>query len=92
MAKPFRFRSKIISIDIKANDSSIDLTDPVFEKIGGRLFVSGVVPKECTESGWLDGIEFKVAWDQVVDFACFKSVRQYKTAVKKSHKYDAKKK
>lgn len=78
------FSTKVLSIIVRDNDYNHDLVHPYFEEIGGRLFITGVIPKGSTTSDWNVGKLGSVAWDGVVDFCVFDSEAEYHQAIKTS--------
>lgn len=68
------FSGKCISIKTLGSDKeSIEIDNPIFENQLGRIFISGVSPKGATESGWVEGKNVSVAWDQVSEYYVFEN-------------------
>ena len=67
------FAGKYISIIKKDSDSSsVEMEDPLFENLGGRLFITGIAPKGTSKNlGWLGGIKVSIAWDHVQEYYLF---------------------
>jgi len=81
------FNGKVISITIKDDTINRDLIDPHFENQAGRIFIVGTVPKEATESGWVEGCSCSIAWDRITDYFVFENLEAYLKAVGISKEY-----
>ncbi len=84
------FSGKCLSISIINDTHNYDIYDPTFETQGGRLFITGKVPKGATDSNWAMNSQIFVAWDRVSDYYVFKNLKAYKKAIKTSEKYQKK--
>ncbi|WP_075186935.1 hypothetical protein [Teredinibacter haidensis] len=80
------FTGKCVSFTtISGEDkSNIDIFNPVFENQAGRIFVKGISPKGSTESGWVEGCEVALAWDQVSDYFVFANNEEFQRAAEAS--------
>ena len=82
------FKGKTLSIQIVDDDINYDMSDPIFELQGNKLFIKGIVPPDSTGSNWTKGTEIAVAWDRVVKYNVFNSVKEFRIAVKKSDDHE----
>ena len=74
------FTGKIILLNTNVpsslDENSFLLQFPVFERQGGRLFLTGIVP-DIKDWEWLSGVKCAVAWDAVCDYQIFQSIEDY---------------
>ncbi len=82
------FSGKCVSFSLKNEDACNDLSNPMFEYQGGRLFVVGKIPKGATKSDWAESFTAAIAWDRVVDYIVFDSEDAFIEATKISEDYD----
>ncbi len=82
------FNGAVISLRIEGDEYSHDLVAPQLVDMGGRMFVVGEVPAGATVSGWTDGTVSGVAWDKVINYVVFESVKSYYAAISESDKYE----
>ena len=85
--KAIDFENKVLSISSSEDNFNHDLIEPHFEEIAGRIFLTGKVPKESTDSGWTANKIGAIAWDLVTDFVIFDSLDDYRTATEISENY-----
>ena len=78
------FSGKCISLDTMDDSVSHDLCDPLFEYLGGRLFIVGTIPQNSTESNWTVGCKGSVAWERVTSYTLFDDPDEFANAIKVS--------
>ena len=81
------FSGKTVSVSISEDSCNHDLVNPVFETQGGRIFITGRIAKNSTDSGWSDGKVGAIAWDNVTEYVIFDSDEEYQAAIKKSEEF-----
>ncbi len=81
------FSGKVISLRLVDSESSHDLDNPKFEYQGGKLFIIGIVPVGCSESGWDAGHIGAAEWAQVRSYVLFDNLDAYTKGVKVSEDF-----
>lgn len=76
------FSGKYISITKFGPDSrSVEMENPLFENLGGRIFITGVAPRGSSKLGWLEGIRVSIAWEQVLEYYVFDDENTFAKAI-----------
>jgi len=78
------FSDKILSISTSGDSYNHDLISPKFEEVAGRIFITGRIPRESTQSGWNENKIGAVAWDIVTEYVIFDTYEEYKASTEKS--------
>lgn len=76
------FSDKVVSFGT-ANDN-LAVKNISFEKVFGKIFVKGVVPKGTTNNDWAAGQKCAISWDTITDYIIFDSEDEYKRALDES--------
>ena len=72
-----RFKNKVISVVCENEDTGQLISNPTFERQGGRLFLVGTVPPDASQDNWMEDLTTAIAWDTVQDYVVFASMDDY---------------
>ncbi|MGB0943190.1 MAG: hypothetical protein ACPGUE_12340 [Marinomonas sp.] len=76
------FSGKYMSITKFGEESrSVEIEDPLFENLGGRIFITGIAPRGSSKLGWLDGVRVSIAWEQVLEYYVFDDAKTFAKAI-----------
>lgn len=70
------FSGKVVSLST-GSDNTLEVGNPIFKRLGHRLFVTGTIPSGATTSDWGKGLPCAVAWDAVTDYLVYESEAQF---------------
>lgn len=76
------FSGKYMSITKFGDESrSVEIENPLFENLGGRIFITGIAPRGSSKLGWLDGVRVSIAWEQVLEYYVFDDANTFAKAI-----------
>ncbi len=75
MKDKFLFKGKVVSFDTKNYCTA--LVNPIFFKIGKKVYIKGKVAKSSSTNEWLKDKVCVIKWKQVQNYIIYNSIKDY---------------